>query len=213
MTNIFRTNAAASATSTFGAALLALGLSACSQAPAEPAALTTSAWTLDSASSNLTYVSIKSGEIAEVNSFDTVTGGVSADGAAVIEIDLASVNTGVDIRNERMRDILFVVADNPSATVTAQIDPAAFGALAIGQSTTQTLDGTLSLKGIDAPFQTEVTVTRAGADRVLAVSNAPVIVEASRFELIEGLAQLQDLAGLPSITPVVPVSFSLAFER
>lgn len=195
------------------AAASLLGLAACSQAPAEPDALTTAAWTLDSEATTVTYVSIKADEIAEVNSFGTVTGSVSTDGAASIEIDLASVSTGVDIRNERMRDIFFVVADNPNATVTAQIDPAAFETLGVGESTTQTLDGTLSLKGIDAPFQTEVTVTRAGADRVIAVSNAPVIVEASRFELTEGLAQLQELAGLPSITPVVPVSFSLAFQR
>ncbi len=203
MTNIFRITAAA--------AFLTLG--ACSQAPAEPPALTQGAWTLDGEASQLSYVSIKAGEIAEVNSFETVSGSVSEDGVAVIEIDLASVDTGVDIRNERMRDVFFVVADNPTATVTAQIDPAAFEALGVGASTMQMLDGTLSLKGIEAPFQAEVTVTRTGADRVLAVSNAPVIVEAGRFELTGGLAELQELANLDSITPVVPVTFSLTFER
>jgi polyisoprenoid-binding protein YceI len=203
VTNTFRITAAA--------AFLTLG--ACSQAPAEPPALTQGAWTLDGEASQLSYVSIKLGEIAEVNSFETVSGSVSADGVAVIEIDLASVDTGVDIRNERMRDVFFVVADNPTATVTAQIDPAAFEALGVGASTLQMLDGTLSLKGIEAPFQTEVTVTRTGADRVLAVSNAPVIVEAGRFELTGGLAELQELANLDSITPVVPVTFSLTFER
>lgn len=203
MTTTFRIFAAASL----------LGLAACSGAPAEPVSLTTGTWTVDSDASALSYVSIKSGEIAEANSFESVSGSVTADGAASIEIDLASVDTGVDIRNERMRDIFFVVTDNPTATVTAQIDPAAFEALAVGESTTQTLDGTLSLKGVEAPFQTEITVTRAGPDRVLAVSNAPVIIEASRFELTDGLAQLQEIAGLTSITPVVPVSFSLAFQR
>lgn len=190
-----------------------LPLAACSQAPAEPAPLTEGAWTLDPAASELSYVSIKSGEIAEANSFETLSGNVSADGAATVEIDLASVSTGVDIRDERMRDIFFVVADNPTATVTARIDAGAFETLKVGESTRATLDGTLSLKGVEAPFEADVTVTRAGPDRVIAVSNKPVIVEASRFELTDGLAQLQELAGLPSITPVVPVSFSLAFTR
>ncbi len=194
-------------------ATLGLGLAACSQTPVEPEAVTAGAWTVDSAASELSYVSIKAGEIAEVNTFETVTGTVSADGAAAIEIDLSSVSTGVDIRDERMREVFFVVADNPTANVTATIDPAAFEALGVGESTSTTLDGTLSLKGVEAPFQAEVTVTRAGADRVLAVSDAPVIVEAGRFELVEGLAQLQELAGLPSITPVVPVTFALTFER
>lgn len=190
-----------------------LFIAACSGSPADPPALTEGAWTLDSEASELSYVSIKAGEIAEANTFETVTGGVSADGAATIEIDLASVSTGVDIRDERMRDIFFVVADNPTATVTAQIDPAAFEALGVGESAETTLDGTLSLKGVEAPFQAAVTVTRAGPDRVIAVSDTPVIVDAGQLQLTEGLAQLQELAGLPSITPAVPVTFSLSFER
>lgn len=192
---------------------ITLTLAACSGAPAEPPALTGSSWTLNGEASELSYVTIKAGEIAETNSFEAFTGSVSADGAAEITIDLASVETGVDIRNERMREVLFVVADNPTATVTATVDPTAFEALGVGESATTQLAGTLALKGVEAPFAAEVTVTRTGPDSVLAVSDAPVIVDAGRYELTEGLAQLQQLAGLPSITPVVPVTFSLAFER
>ncbi len=195
------------------AAAAVLSLAACAQAPAEPTAVTEGAWTVDSDASKLSYVTIKADEIAEVNSFKNVTGSLAADGAATITIDLASVSTGVDIRDERMRDIFFVVADNPAATVTAQIDPAAFEGLAVGDSVQTTFDGTLGIKGVEAPFQAEVTVTRAGADRVLAVSNVPVIIYAEQFGLTEGLAELQELAGLPSITPVVPVSFTLTFTR
>ncbi|WP_432201361.1 YceI family protein [Erythrobacter sp. W53] len=193
-------------------ALLAT-LAACSQAPAEAPSVTDSAWALDPAASSLTYVSIKADELAEINSFEKLSGGVTAAGEANVEIDLASVSTGIDIRDERMREVFFVVADNPTASVTAQIDPAAFSGLAVGESTTTELEGTLTLKGIEAPFQSEVRVTRAASDRVIAASTDPVIVEARTLELLDGLAQLQELAGLPSITPVVPVTFSLTFER
>lgn len=189
---------------------IAFSLAACS---AEPPALTEGAWTVDSAASDLSYVSIKSGNIAETNTFENVTGSVSADGTANVEIDLASVSTGVDIRDERMKELFFVVADNPTATITAQVDPAQFEALAIGANTETTLNGTLSLKGVETTFETDVTVTRAGADRVVVVSDTPVIIYADALELTDGLAQLQELAGLPSITPVVPVSFSLTFAR
>ncbi|WP_298307185.1 YceI family protein [uncultured Erythrobacter sp.] len=188
-------------------------IAACSQAPAEPAALTSGVWTVDSEASELSYVSIKQGEIAEANTFESVTGTVTAEGSATIEIDLASVSTGVDIRDERMRDIFFAVANNPIATVSAQVDPAAFEALGVGESLDTTLDGTLSLTGVEAPFQADVSVTRAGADRVIAVTDKPVILDAGRFELGDELAQLQELAGLESITPAVPVTFSIAFER
>lgn len=199
----------------FTAPMLApmLALAACSQAPEAPAALTDSAWTLDPAASELSYVTVKAGEIAEANNFEALSGSVSADGAAEVSIDLASVKTGVDIRDERMRNVFFKVADNPAATIAAQIDPAAFAALGVGESAVQMLNATLSLGGVELPVDAAVTVTRVGADRVLVVSDKPVIVDAASLNLSEGLAELQHLASLPSITPAVPVSFSLSFTR
>ena len=120
-----------------------LALAACAQAPAEPAPLAEGAWSVDAGASSLAYVSVKAGEIAESNSFSGRSGSVSPEGAASVEIDLATIETKVDIRNERMRDIFFEVADHPTATVSAQIDPAAFDALALGESVVQPLEATL----------------------------------------------------------------------
>lgn len=191
----------------------ALGLTACSQAPAEAPPLVEGAWAVDSDASRLAYVSVKSGEIAETNEFTGLSGSVAPDGKAQIDIDLATVSTGVDIRNERMRDIFFNVAEFPTASVTAQLDPAAFEGLGIGQSTVQPVAATVSVKGVETKVDAELEVTRVTEDRVLATSTKPVILYADALELTEGLAQLQELAGLPSITPAVPVTFSLAFER
>ena len=196
----------------FAAAALIL-TAACSQAPGEPAPLAQGEWSVDAAASSLSYVSVKAGEIAEANSFSGLSGSVTPDGAATVEIDLATIETKVDIRNERMRDIFFEVANHPKATVTAKIDPAAFDTLAVGASVTQPLEATLSVKGVEAPVETQVSVTRTGENSVLVTSTEPVIVDAGALELTEGLAKLQELAGLPSITPAVPVSFSIAFKR
>ena len=196
----------------FAPAALTLA-AACAQAPEEPAPLVEGSWSVDAAASSLSYVSVKSGEIAESNSFSGLSGSVSVDGAASLEIDLSTIETKVDIRNERMRDIFFEIADHPTASVTAQIDPAAFEKLGVGETTQQPLKATLSVKGIEAPIDTTVSVTRTDEDGVLVTSTEPVIVYADALELTEGLATLQELAGLPSITPVVPVSFSIAFKR
>ncbi|MEL7188453.1 MAG: YceI family protein [Pseudomonadota bacterium] len=189
------------------------GIAACSKAPAEPSAVTGGDWTVDSDVSSLSYVSVKSGNVAEANTFSALSGSVSEAGEAEVIIDLASLETGVDIRNERMRDIFFVVADNPTANVTATIDPATFEALGVGESMPQKLDATLSVKGVETSINADVQVTRAGEDRVQVVSTAPVIVYADALELTEGLATLQQLAGLGEITPLVPVTFSLTFKR
>lgn len=195
------------------AAIALFLVAACSKAPAEPEAVTSGEWSVDSEASRLSYVSIKSGDIAEVNRFEEISGSVSANGEAEIEIDLSSIKTGVDIRDERMREIFFTVADYPTATVNAQINPEQFTDLEVGESEQTTLEAELSLKGVETEFEAAVSVTRVSADRVLVVSDAPVVLDANALELGDGLSQLQELAGLPSITPAVPVSFSIAFER
>jgi polyisoprenoid-binding protein YceI len=203
------------------AAALALGLAACAQPASEAptdaataaAPLTEGEWALDLAGSRLTYVSIKAGEVAESNRFEKLSGSVAADGTATLDIDLASVNTGVDIRNERMREIFFAVAENPKAVVTAKLDPAAFAGLAVGQAITRTLKATVALKGMTSEVETEVQVTRVAADRVTVVPTAPVIISTDMFGLTDELGELRALAQLPSITPAVPVTFMLTFAR
>lgn len=204
------------------AAALALGLAACADQPAgdapgaetaQVAPLTEGNWTLDPAGSRLSYVSIKAGEVAEANSLDALSGTVAADGTASLDIDLASVNTGVDIRNERMRDIFFGVAEFPTATVTAKLDPVAFAGLTVGQSLTRPLKATVTIKGAPADVETEVLVTRVTENRVTVVPTAPVIVSTDMFGLTDELGELRALAQLPSITPAVPVTFTLAFTR
>lgn len=203
------------------AAALALGLVACAEqgadAPKDAAAdaspVTEGTWSLDPAGSRLAYVSIKAGEIAEANRFEKLSGTVAADGTASLDIDLASVNTGVDIRNERMREIFFQVAENPKATITAKLDPAAFSGLAVGQSLTRPLKATVAIKGMEQAIEAEVLVTRVSTDRVTVVPTAPVIITTDMFGLTDELGELRALAQLPSITPAVPVTFTLAFNR
>jgi len=193
-------------------AVALLGLAACSPNNDEPTPLE-GAWTVDNAASHLAYVTVKAGDIAETNEFTTLTGSVSAEGAAVLEVDLASVSTGIDIRDERMREVLFNVVENPTATITAQLDPAAFSSLAIGETTEQVVEAELSLIGVQQTIDAELAVTRTAEDRVIAVTTDPILISTDRFGLSDGLAQLQELAGLPSITPVAPVTFAITFER
>lgn len=203
------------------AAVLALALAACAgkeaEAPKDDAAAAApvieGTWTLDPATSRLSYVSIKAGEIAEANRFEKLSGAVAADGTASLDIELASVNTGVDIRNERMREIFFQVAENPKASVTVKLDPKAFAGLAVGQSLTRTLKASVTIKGMASDIETEVLVTRVADGRVTVVPTAPIIVTTDMFGLTDELGELRALAQLPSITPAVPVTFTLSFTR
>ncbi|HSG33025.1 MAG TPA: YceI family protein [Sphingomonadaceae bacterium] len=197
----------------FGAGMLAAGLlvSACSQP--EAVAPLDGTWALDGAQSTLGFTTVKNGAIAEAHSFSALSGSVGADGAASLTIDLASIATNIDIRDERMREFLFETGTFPSATATAQLDPAAFANLAVGESATSPVSATLDLHGAQQAVDAELTVTRISADKVKVETAAPVIVDAAAFGLDAGVAKLQELAGLDSITPQVPVSFSLVFGK
>jgi hypothetical protein len=45
------------------------------------------------------------------------------------------------------------------------------------------------------------------------MSKKPVVVNAPEFKLAEGVEALREIAGLPSISLAVPVSFVLAFDQ
>ncbi|MEM8553673.1 MAG: YceI family protein [Pseudomonadota bacterium] len=174
---------------------------------------TAGAWTLDSAGSAISYVTMKNGEIAEPNLLSGLSGSVSEDGAATVEIALSSVETYIDIRNERMREFLFQVADFPVATVTAALDLDDIADLPAGGMTEASFEVTIATNGTENSYDAMAFVTRASDDRVMVTSKQPIIVYADEMGYEGGLAKLQELAGLDSIQPSVPVSFNLTFTR
>ena len=168
-------------------------------------------WALDEGASNVHFVTVKNAVIAETHEFLEVSGAVAADEAAVT-IALGSVETLIPIRNERMREMLFEVASYPEATLTAPVAQATLEALAPGESVEQRLSGALSLKGSTLPLELSVRVSRQGPDAVRVESLGPVMVSAEQLGLATGVEALRAIAGLNSITPMVPVSFSLLFR-
>lgn len=170
-------------------------------------------WTLDPDTSHLSFGSVKKGSIGEVHHFTDIKGTVSGGGRATIAIALDSVETWIDIRNERMREFLFETAKFPLATITADLDMAALEKLAAGETTVLELPVTLELHGQSAHVDTTLTVARLGPDRVLVVSRELVMIDASGFGYDAGIQKLMGLAGLPSISSAVPVSFVFLFLK
>ncbi|WP_291844663.1 YceI family protein [Maricaulis sp.] len=188
-------------------AVLAAALAACSQP------VTGADWQLDAAASHLDFVSIKAGDVAEGHSFTGLSGSVEAGGLAVLIIDLDTVETGIEIRNERMREHFFQTADFPQARVTTTLDLAALADLEVGERRPLALDAVLDLHGVSVNLEAEVMVTDIDGRNVLVESRGPVLLHTDDFGFADGLATLQELANLPSITPVAPVTFSLVFTR
>ncbi len=188
-----------------------LGLAACSQSPAEPPLA--GSWTLDGDASHMAFITVKAGQVTEAHSFTGLSGSVSDTGEAQLVVDLASVDTAIDIRNERMRELLFNVAEFPSATVITTLDPASFANLKTGETLNQPVTATLDLHGASSEITTDLSVTRMGANKVRVATIAPIILAADTYGLGEGVEALREVAKLDSITKQVPVTLSLAFVK
>lgn len=171
------------------------------------------AWSLNSGLSHLSFGSIKSGDIGEVHHFRKLSGEVDGSGKATITIDLGSVETAIDIRNERMREILFHVAEFPAAKVTASVDMAALEALKPGESTVRDMTATLSLVGESNDISTPTMVTRLSENRVMVQPLGLIILDAGAYDLANGVEKLREIAGLESISKAVPTAFTFVFDR
>jgi polyisoprenoid-binding protein YceI len=168
-------------------------------------------WILVNEASQLNFVSTKATHIAETHTFSELSGAITKDGAAELVIDLTSVNTGIDIRDQRMQSMLFNVASFPKAQISTRLDLSAVERLS--EPTTLIIDAQLSLAGQTAPVEGQVLVVPMDRDRVSITTVAPIIVQASSLGLESGVAALREIAGLPSIGYSVPVTFSLTFTR
>ncbi|MBB4211381.1 polyisoprenoid-binding protein YceI [Rhodothalassium salexigens DSM 2132] len=170
-------------------------------------------WTLAPDASSLSFGSVKADTVGESHRFESFDATVGDDGAFALTIDLASVETGIDIRNQRMREFLFEVAEFSKARLTGTLDLAAYRDLAVGAMAEADLTGTLSLHGMASDIQTAVTVVRLDQNRVGVFPRQIVFINTEAFGLTDGVDKLRQLAGLPSITGAVPVSFNLVFTR
>lgn len=169
-------------------------------------------WSLDNDASSLSFVTVKAEHVAEVHSFDTLTGSIADDGSVEVVVELASVNTNIAIRNERMQEMLFETSLFPDAEINASINLTELADMDAGSSVAEQIDFELSLHGQDADLVADVQITRT--DKGLVVSTLkPVIVLSDSFALTAGVEKLREVAGLPSISRAVPVSFTVVFEQ
>lgn len=169
-------------------------------------------WSLDNDASTLSFVTVKAEHVAEVHTFDSLSGTIGDDGGVEITIELASVNTMIPIRNERIQEMLFETNLFPDGIITGSIDLDALTDMDAGSSVARQIDFELSLHGQSVALAADVQVTRTG-EGVIVSTLKPLVVMADSFALTAGVEMLREVAGLPSISRAVPVSFTVVFEE
>ena len=169
-------------------------------------------WSLDNSASTLSFVTVKADHVGEVHTFDQLSGSIDDRGNVEILVELASVNTLIDIRNERMQSMLFETNLFPRAMITGDVDLASFVEMSPGASITAQVEFELDIHGVSNSYNTELIVTRL-ANGMVASTSKPIIVTAASHGLVDGVEALREIAGLPSISRSVPVTFNVVFDE
>lgn len=168
-------------------------------------------WMLDSTASYLNFVSAKNTHTLEVNQFTGISGDISS-GIATLVIDLNSVNSGIALRDQRLRDLLFETMNFPAATVTVAL-PAGFPtSLAVGTEVEQEVSAELDLHGVKKELTARLSIQKLSSSRVVVQTIAPVLLKTSDYALTDGVEALRAAVGIASISTAVPVDFTLVFD-
>jgi len=171
-----------------------------------------SGWTLQPQNSVLSFQTIKNQSKVELSSFLDYTGAVDDTGQAEVRIRMASVETNVDLRNVRMRFLLFETFNHPEATIALSVPEDVIADLPEKRRKRITLPFDLTLVGQTLTMETEMVVTLIDANTVSVAAAYPISVSTDAFGLSDGIRRLEEAAEV-SIVPSATVSFNFAFGR
>ncbi len=172
-------------------------------------------WTLKGALSTISFGSVKKDKVGETFRFSNISGKVDQDGRVTVTIDLDSVQTGVDIRDERMRKHVFGSdgKKGATATLTARVDAKAVATLPVGSLKPLSATVELNFLGRKVPVEADLVVVRISPQRIMVLTDGMIWFSTEDLGIDEGISKLQELAGLPSITRAFPVTARLVFQK
>lgn len=163
-------------------------------------------WELDEKQSSLSFVSVKNSVIAETHQFGQFDLSVDDEGQVSGKIDLASVDTAIPIRDQRMKEILFETGTYPTAELSAKLDLKVLASLKSGETMPLSLPITLQLHGKSQTLNAQLVIAKLSKNTISVATRSPIMVDAGQFDLVTGLSKLQEIAGLQQIGTVVPVT-------
>lgn len=170
-------------------------------------------WTLDAGNSNISYGTVKNDMIGESNTFKTISGYLNNNGQINIDIDLASIDTLIEIRDGRMRDIVFKVSENTTAKLRGDINLKDHDNQEIG--TSRVIETTFSLEFVGQKIDHDVKllVTRLAENKVMVTPHGVMFIDADDYDLLDAIEILRNLAGLDTIASVISMGFYLTFVK
>lgn len=172
-------------------------------------------WVLSEAGTSLHFTSTKNQNIAEVHDIRDLKGELLSDGSFNITLDTRSVNTGIQVRDERMTSLLFESGLYPFITISGRVDYFSADDMKAGiiRTTPFDVEITIDMHGISQTQKASMLVYKVD-EKTLGVSlHKPIIINAGDFQMETGVERLRKIAGLESINFSIPVTGHFVFNK
>ncbi|MGB8621692.1 MAG: OmpA family protein [Paracoccaceae bacterium] len=169
-------------------------------------------WELRPEASSLRFQSLKNTTKVEMSSFATFSGAIDDSGQATVKVLLDSIDTRIDLRNVRMRFLLFETFQYPEAVVRLQLTPDMIDGLQAQRRKTLDVPFSLTLHGVTRDLTAPISLTLLSDDLVAVSASTLIPIQASDFNLMTGVGKLEEAAGV-DIMPTGMVTFDFLFAR
>jgi polyisoprenoid-binding protein YceI len=169
-------------------------------------------WTLNKQVSNLTFTTTKNASKTEVQSFQQISGTIKRNVASLV-VNLNSVSTGIEIRDERLKDLFFETKLFPQAVVKIKLSNSGIEMMKVGDIKQVELEAELSIHGVKQKAMVSTQIIYLESNKLLVNSIKPLVINLQAFKLLKGVNLLCEIAHLKSINAAVPVTFNLMFTQ
>ena len=166
---------------------------------------------------HITFLSSKINQelnsVTEQSQFNSSQAYLDKQGDFKMTIDLNSVQTNIEIRDQRIKDWVFKTAQFATAEIKGKVDMEAINKLAIGETLTFKQPLTLNIHGKELPLEANLSAQRVHADKIMVNTLNPVLLDVKAMDMSKGVMQLVEVMGLKTIVEQIPVSFHAEFMR
>ncbi len=168
-------------------------------------------------SATINVMTVKDGEVEVPGRFTDAKGKFSFDDGALqqglagaLTINLGSWDSGLELRDTRVKDLFFQVVQHPTATFTLDgIDGVPAEGVAIGHEVEATATGTLYMGGSNTGVEARVKLSRSGEKEFHIDTLEPFVVSIESVGMVEPLKELMRVCEHKSIDDSVKVSVRL----
>ncbi len=170
-------------------------------------------WTLDNDRSKFYFTFTKNTHLATTATFERLKGSISEKGNASLYIDLASLESGIVKRDNRLRDLFFKVVDFPMAEVSVRLSKRIKKKIIEGETAPVQVSAKVALNGKQVRMRPELSVFEHKNGDIEVSSVQPILLNASAFGYDEQVQTLVDLAGVNNISKTVMINFRLYYHQ